>query len=82
MYKNFEGYADPTAGAALAHIAYEQRRAQKQAIHQRITPGRKEKITPNVAHIQPVYEYCNTVRVNKSNNKMPKVVYKREDTEK
>lgn len=26
MYRNSEGYADPTAGAALAHITYEERK--------------------------------------------------------
>lgn len=31
MYRNSEGYADPTAGAALAHIAYEERMARRQA---------------------------------------------------
>lgn len=81
MYKNFEGYADPTAGAALAHIAYEQRRAKKQAIHQRIIPGRKDKAAPKKAHIQQVCKYSNTVRVNKS-PKTPKAVCGREDNEK
>lgn len=31
MYRNSEGYADPTAGAALAHIVYEERMARRQA---------------------------------------------------
>ena len=31
MFKNSEGYADPTAGAALAHIAYEERQKAKAA---------------------------------------------------
>ena len=34
MYRNSEGYADPTAGAALAHIAYEERK-QKRLIKQK-----------------------------------------------
>ena len=29
MYRNSEFYPDPTAGAALAHIAYEERLARK-----------------------------------------------------
>ena len=29
MYRNSEYYPDPTAGAALAHIAYEERLARK-----------------------------------------------------
>lgn len=29
MYRNHEQYADPTAGAALAHIAYEERLARR-----------------------------------------------------
>ena len=29
MYRNCEGYADPTVGAAFAHIEYEERQAQK-----------------------------------------------------
>ena len=29
MYKNHEGYADPTAGTALAHIIYEQRQEKR-----------------------------------------------------
>ena len=31
MFRNSEGYPDPTAGAALAHIAYEERLKRKQA---------------------------------------------------
>lgn len=31
MYRNSEGYADPTAGAAFAHIAYEERKQKRQA---------------------------------------------------
>lgn len=31
MYRNSEGYADPTAGAALAHIAYEERLEKRRA---------------------------------------------------
>ena len=31
VFKNSEGYADPTAGAALAHIADEERRKAKEA---------------------------------------------------
>ncbi len=31
MYRNSEGYADPTVGAALAHIAYEERRKRRTA---------------------------------------------------
>ena len=31
MYRNSERYADPTAGAAFAHIAYEERKQRKLA---------------------------------------------------
>jgi len=31
LYRNSEGYADPTAGAAFAHIAYEERKQKRQA---------------------------------------------------
>ncbi len=34
MYRNSEGYADPTVGAALAHIAYEERRKRRTAKQQ------------------------------------------------
>lgn len=40
MYRNAEGYADPTAGAALANIRRAEKRYRKHAI------GRKEKLTP------------------------------------
>ena len=30
MYRNSEHYADPTAGAAFAHIAYEKRKQRRQ----------------------------------------------------
>ena len=32
-YRNSEGYPDPTAGAAIAHIAYEER--QKRLLEQK-----------------------------------------------
>lgn len=31
MYRNSEHYADPTAGAAFAHIAYEERKQRRMA---------------------------------------------------
>ena len=31
MYKNSEGYPDPTAGAALEHIEYEERLKSRKA---------------------------------------------------
>lgn len=31
LYRNHEQYADPTAGAALAHIAYEERLARRKS---------------------------------------------------
>ena len=39
MFRNGEGYPDPTAGAALAHISYEERQKRKQArnIKRRLT---------------------------------------------
>ena len=36
VYKNHEGYADPTAGAALAHIIYEQRQGKRKASQRQI----------------------------------------------
>lgn len=35
MYRNSEGYADPTAGAAFAHMAYEERQKRRQAAEKR-----------------------------------------------
>ena len=35
MYRNAEHYADPTAGAALAHIAHEERMARRKAAEAR-----------------------------------------------
>lgn len=35
MFKNSEGYADPTAGRAFAHIAYEERKKKKLAAQKR-----------------------------------------------
>lgn len=35
MYRNREGYADPTAGGAFAHIAYEERLKKRRARQQR-----------------------------------------------
>ncbi len=43
MYKNHEGYADPTAGAALAHIIYEQRQEKRKAIQRQIMSGHTRK---------------------------------------
>ena len=40
VFKNSEGYADPTAGAALAHIADEERRKAKEA-HRLIQAARR-----------------------------------------
>ena len=34
MFRNTEGYADPTAGAALAHISYEERRKKRRNHHE------------------------------------------------
>ena len=31
MYRNSEGYSDPTAGGAFAHIAYEERKQRRLA---------------------------------------------------
>lgn len=38
LYRNHEQYADPTAGAALAHIAYEERLARR-----RINQAKRQK---------------------------------------
>ena len=35
MYKNIEGYPDPTAGEAFAHIAHEERSKKQAALKQR-----------------------------------------------
>lgn len=43
VFKNSEGYADPTAGAALAHIAEEERRKAKEAHRLILTARRKER---------------------------------------
>lgn len=43
MYKNHEGYADPTAGTALAHIIYEQRQEKRKAIQRQIMSGHTRK---------------------------------------
>lgn len=32
LYKNNEGYSDPTAGAAIAHIMHEERKKKKKVI--------------------------------------------------
>lgn len=50
MYKNHEGYADPTAGAALAHIIYEQRQGKRKASQRRlISEHTREKTQRNSA---------------------------------
>ena len=41
VFKNSEGYADPTAGAALAHIAYEERQKAK-AAHRLVHAARRK----------------------------------------
>ena len=45
MYKNHEGYADPTAGAALAHIIYEQRQGKRKASQRQIISEHTRKKT-------------------------------------
>ena len=37
MYKNSEQYSDPTAGLALAHIAYQECQKRKQAVWVKIS---------------------------------------------
>ena len=32
MFRNNEGYTDPTAGSAFAHIAYEERKQRRMAV--------------------------------------------------
>ena len=32
MFRNNEGYSDPTAGSAFAHIAYEERKQRRTAV--------------------------------------------------
>ena len=43
IYRNSEGYADPTAGAAFAHIEYEERLKKRQAKKKRREAGKKNK---------------------------------------
>ena len=45
-YRNSEGYADPTAGAALARIEYEERLKRRQKKHCNAA-GKSKKSTPN-----------------------------------
>ena len=42
LYRNSEGYADPTVGAAFAHIAYEKRQERREARKQRELSAKKE----------------------------------------
>ena len=49
MFRNGEGYPDPTAGAALAHIAYEERLKRKQARYSRRSLTKKN--PSNVCHM-------------------------------
>ena len=46
MYRNSEHYADPTAGAAFAHIAYEERKQR------RLAAQKKKKAAEAVAAIR------------------------------
>ena len=50
MYRNSEGYADPTAGAALEHIANEERQKRRLAKKKRREAAKKER--------QPSGEQC------------------------
>ena len=43
MYRNAEHYADPTAGAALAHIAHVERMARRKAAEARKRAAEKKK---------------------------------------
>jgi len=45
MYRNSEGYADPTAGAALEHIAYEERQKRRLAKKKRREAAKKRFFT-------------------------------------
>ena len=45
-YRNSEGYADPTAGAAFAHIEYEERLKKRQKKHCNAS-GKSKKSSPN-----------------------------------
>jgi hypothetical protein len=45
-YRNSEGYADPTAGAALARIEYEERLKRRQKKHCNAS-GKSKKSPPN-----------------------------------
>ena len=39
MFRNSEGYADPTAGSAFSHIAYERRKQRRLAAQTRKKPA-------------------------------------------
>jgi len=43
LYRNAEHYADPTAGAAFAHIAYEERMARRRAAQEKKKAEEKKK---------------------------------------
>ena len=52
MYRNSEGYADPTVGAALAHIEYEERLKRRKAERRRrnTEKERQDRILQNNQH--------------------------------
>ena len=44
MYRNSEGYADPTAGAALEHIMYEERQKRRLAKKKRREAAKRQQV--------------------------------------
>ena len=51
-YRNSEGYADPTAGAALAHIEYEERLKKRLEKKKRRNATKKRRLAANEAYFQ------------------------------
>lgn len=59
-YRNHEGYADPTAGAALANIAREEQRKRQNGVRMQRNRDCKDRTMAYKAH-QPV-QYPNNVK--------------------
>ena len=51
-YRNSEGYADPTAGAALAHIEYEEHLKKRLEKKKRRNAAKKSRIAANETYFQ------------------------------
>ena len=51
-YRNNEGYADPTAGAAFAHIEYEERLKKRLEKKKQRNAAKKRRIAANETYFQ------------------------------